>query len=103
VAAGALRVVSGEADVQAASLSFRGIVGRLDFTFLSLKARELVRQAVNFLGRSRSHRQEAEEAMRLSAPDVSLEAADALRARAGTVDLKAEGAARLDGSIVRLG
>ncbi|MDR2612990.1 MAG: DUF3540 domain-containing protein [Deltaproteobacteria bacterium] len=103
LAADCLRVAAGETTVKSARLTVRGVLARLDFTFLSVKARELVRIAGNFLSRSRAHRAEAEDAMRISAPDLRLDARECLRARAGTIDLKAEGPAKMDGSTVQLG
>jgi hypothetical protein len=103
VAAETLRVAAGGASVRAGRLDVKAVLSRADFTFLTVKARELVRLAGNFLSRSRRHRAEAEEAMRLAAPDLRLDAAEALRARAGAVDLKAEGPAKLDGAAVQVG
>jgi hypothetical protein len=103
LAASELEVTGRLAEIRAARLDVRGAVCRLDFSFLTMKARQLVRLAGSFLGRSKAHREEAEHAVRISAPDVLLEASDTLRARAGTVDVKAEGAAKLDGATVQLG
>ncbi|MDR1312140.1 MAG: DUF3540 domain-containing protein [Deltaproteobacteria bacterium] len=103
LASDTLRVVNNETTVRAARLNLKGILARADFTFLTLKAREFVRLAANFLSRSKAAREEAEEAMRISAPDLRMDASETLRARAGTLDLKAEGAAKMDGSTVQLG
>ncbi|MDR1081460.1 MAG: DUF3540 domain-containing protein [Deltaproteobacteria bacterium] len=103
VASDTLGVVSSETEVRAARLTLKGMLARADFTFLTLKARQFVRLAVHFLSRSKASREEAEEAMRLSAPDLRMDASETLRARAGNIDLKAEGAAKMDGSTVQLG
>jgi hypothetical protein len=103
VASDTLHVVNSETEVRAARFTLKGMLARVDFTFLTLKARQFVRLAVHFLSRSKASREEAEEAMRISAPDLRLDASETLRARAGTVDLKAEGVAKMDGSTVQLG
>ncbi|MDR1042010.1 MAG: DUF3540 domain-containing protein [Deltaproteobacteria bacterium] len=103
VSSDTLTVVNSETLVRSARLSIKGVLAKLDFTFLTLKARELVRLATHFLSRSKASREEATEAMKHSAPELWLEADETLRARAGAVDVKAEGAAKLDGATVQLG
>jgi hypothetical protein len=103
VASDTLEVVNSGTVVSAARLTLRGILARADFTFLTVRARQLVRLASSFLARSVSSRVEAEGSMRVAAPDLRLDASETLRARAGTVDLKADGAAKVDGATVQLG